>query len=138
MKKKYWEILYSFIIIFMICFTPITSFAINDATINQTGNAITVENDGSRVNADNNRQQDVKAVTKLLENYKVSITFIGGLATMTMVLIFMKHFIKLGVLGTEHWALKRNSIMALLWSGLAAALLGAATTIFAISYNLFK
>ena len=57
---------------------------------------------------------------------------------MTMVAIFMKHCIKLATLGTEHWALKRNSIVGLMWSGIAAALLGGSTIFFAITYNLFK
>ena len=125
-------------IILMVFVIPIQSFAINDTTVTNDGNALSVTKDNHLQTIDSNQEHDVQEITNLLEKYKVSITFLGGLATMTMVLIFMRHFIKLGVLGTEHWALKRNSIMSLLWSGLAAALLGAATTIFAISYNLFK
>lgn len=120
-----------------LCVSTISVFAIDDAEIKQDGNRIRVSNGGS-YKIDSEKEKDVSKINTLLNNYKETITFIGGLATMTMIVLFMKHFIKLAVLGTEHWAIKRNSIMALLWSGLAAALLGGATTVFAISYNLFK
>lgn len=127
-----------FLSIFCILFLfPIYSYAISDTTIKESNGAISISNN-ERYHVDDGKEKDLKQVDSKLEKYKEAITFVGGLATITMVLIFMKHCIKLGVLGTEHWALKRNSIMALLWSGLAAALLGSSTLWFAIAYNLFK
>lgn len=133
--RKIFLLLVFILIISFLC--PIVSNAINDATVTENGNSITVTG-GEVTDIEENKKDAVNKITEKLESYKTTITFIGGIATMTMIVVFIRHFIKLGTLGTEHWALKRNSIMALLWSGLAAALLGASTTIFAISYNIFK
>lgn len=92
----------------------------------------------SKYDSDKEKNKDLSKIDEIFEKYKTAITVVGVLATITMVAIFMRHCIKLGVLGTEHWALKRNSIMSLLWSGLAAVLLGGSTLFFAIAYNLFK
>ena len=86
----------------------------------------------------NNRKTDAKKLDKLLKSYKEFITLVGGVATITMVAIFITHFIKLGTLGTEHWVVKRSVMIGLLWSGLSAALLGSGTLIFAIVYNAFN
>ena len=131
-------------ILFFTCFfiflLPISVFAIDDTNVTLSGNSITVGNNfgENKEDMEKGKQNDLKEVDNKLGKYRDAIIFISGLATITMVLIFMRHCIKLGVLGTEHWALKRNSIMGLLWSGLAVALLGGMTLFFAISYNLFK
>lgn len=130
------KILLIFITTIVIFLFPIHIFAIDNTNITVNNNSISISGNGSYT-PDKGRQKDVEKMDSILEKYKEAITFVGGLATITMIVIFMKHCIKLGVLGTEHWALKRNSIMALLWYGLAAALLGGMTLVFAISYNLF-
>jgi len=101
------------------------------------GNSILIKKN-SKYDSDKEKNKDLSKIDEIFEKYKTAITVVGVLATITMVAIFMRHCIKLGVLGTEHWALKRNSIMSLLWSGLAAVLLGGSTLFFAIAYNLFK
>ena len=137
LKHKIFILFFTCLFIFLL---PISAFAIDDTNVTLSGNSITVGNNfgENKEDIDKGKKNDLKEVDNKLEKYKEAITFASGLATITMVLIFMRHCIKLGVLGTEHWALKRNSIMGLLWSGLAAALLGGMTLFFAISYNLFK
>lgn len=117
-------------------FLSINSSAIGQYNIKLNGNGIEVDSYG--YDEEKSQKDDLKVITSKIEEYKEVITFLGGLATITMVAIFIKHFIKLGVLGTEHWAVKRSSIMGLLWSGIAAILLGSSTLVFAISYNLFN
>ena len=137
LKHKIFILFFTCLFIFLL---PISAFAIDDTNVTLSGNSITVGNNfgENKEDIDKGKKNDLKEVDNKLEKYKEAITFASGLATITMVLIFMRHCIKLGVLGTEHWALKRNSIMGLLWSGLAVALLGGMTLFFAISYNLFK
>ena len=128
-------------IIFYLILFSISTFAITNPKISTDGNGagsqLRVEGN-DKYDIDTGKSNDLKQVDDKLSTYATSITFVGGIATITMVIIFMKHCIRLGVLGTEHWALKRNSIMALLWTGLAAALLGSATLWFAIAYNIFN
>lgn len=137
LKHKIFILFFTCLFIFLL---PISAFAIDDTNITLSGGGISVGNNFGENKDDmgKGKQNDLKEVDNKLGKYRDAIIFISGLATITMVLIFMRHCIKLGVLGTEHWALKRNSIMGLLWSGLAAALLGGMTLFFAISYNLFK
>jgi len=137
LKHKIFILFFTCLFIFLL---PISVFAIDDTNITLSGGGISVGNNFGENKDDmgKGKQNDLKEVDNKLGKYRDAIIFISGLATITMVLIFMRHCIKLGVLGTEHWALKRNSIMGLLWSGLAAALLGGMTLFFAISYNLFK
>lgn len=141
LKETIFTIIFVF---FMITTCSIQTFAIpNSNKITMSGNQISVTDnyDNGKIddeyNVDNGKANDAKIIDKKLNKYKEAITFVGGIATITMVAIFMQHCVKLGVLGTEHWVLKRNSIVGLLWSGLAAALLGGMTTFFAISYHLF-
>ena len=130
-------------IIFYLILFSISTFAITNPNVSLNGNSDTGSGqltvDGNdKYDIETGKANDLEQVDDKLSTYATSITFVGGIATITMVIIFMKHCIRLGVLGTEHWALKRNSIMALLWTGLAAALLGSATLWFAIAYNIFN
>ena len=137
LKHKIFILFFTCLFIFLL---PISAFAIDDTNITLSGGAISVGNNFGENKDDmgKGKQNDLKEVDNKLGKYRDAIIFTSGLATITMVLIFMRHCIKLGVLGTEHWAIKRNSIMSLLWSGFAAALLGSMTTIFVITYKLFQ
>lgn len=106
--------------------------------LNTDGRGAITVGGGGDYNISDATADEKKEIDKKMTKFQSSILFVSGLATISMIAIFMKHCIKLGVLGTEHWVLKRNSIMALLWSGLAAALLSGMTLFFAISYNLFR
>ena len=124
--------------IFFILLFSIPAYSIDNTTVTQSGDMLSIDGNQKQYKPAVGKFRDIKEISDKMEEYKTVITFISGLATITMVAIFMKHFIKLAVLGTEHWAVKRNCIIGLLWSGIATVLLGSATTVFAISYNLFK
>ena len=135
------KILMLAVFILLLFTTQLNVFAIPDRTVENTGDKlrITSGKHGSSTKYDmNNEKKETDKMGKQIKKYQELAAFFGGLATITMVGIFMRHCIKLAVLGTEHWAIKRNSIMSLLWSGLAAALLGSMTTLFVITYRLFQ
>lgn len=135
-RKSKTIILFMTLLMLLCSIIPVTAIS---TTIEpeMIGNSILIKKN-SKYDSDKEKNKDLSKIDKIFEKYKTAITVVGVLATITMVAIFMRHCIKLGVLGTEHWALKRNSIMSLLWSGLAAVLLGGSTLFFAIAYNLFK
>lgn len=135
-RKSKTIILFMTLLMLLCSIIPVTAIS---TTIEpeMIGNSILIKKN-SKYDSDKEKNKDLSKIDEIFEKYKTVITVVGVLATITMVAIFMRHCIKLGVLGTEHWALKRNSIMSLLWSGLAAVLLGGSTLFFAITYNLFK
>jgi len=135
-RKSKTIILFMTLLMLLCSIIPVTAIS---TTIEpeMIGNSILIKKN-SKYDSDKEKNKDLSKIDEIFEKYKTAITVVGVLATITMVAIFMRHCIKLGVLGTEHWALKRNSIMSLLWSGLAAVLLGGSTLFFAIAYNLFK
>lgn len=135
-RKSKTIILFMTLLMLLCSIIPVTAIS---TTIEpeMIGNSILIKKN-SKYDSDKEKNKDLSKIDEIFEKYKTVITVVGVLATITMVAIFMRHCIKLGVLGTEHWALKRNSIMSLLWSGLAAVLLGGSTLFFAIAYNLFK
>jgi len=89
-------------------------------------------------NISGSRNNDRKEVNHYFKQYSEAITLFGGLATITLVGVFIWHFVKLAGLGTEHWILKRSCMIGMLWSGLAAALLGSGTLTFALFYGAFQ
>ena len=135
-RKSKTIILFMTLLMLLCSIIPVTAIS---TTIEpeMIGNSILIKKN-SKYDSDKEKNKDLSKIDEIFEKYKTAITVVGVLATITMVAIFMRHCIKLGVLGTEHWALKRNSIMSLLWSGLSAVLLGGSTLFFAVAYNLFK
>lgn len=98
---------------------------------------ITVNNgkvDMKKVNGVNNAEEGKK---KIITNYKELVTFFGGIATISMVAIFIKHFIELGAKANNPME-RRQLTSGLVWSGLAAACLGSVTLLFGIVYGIFK
>ena len=61
------------------------------ATVNVTisGGKVSLSNDSGITSKE-------AGFEKVIENYKELITFFGGIATMSFVVIFMKHFVELG------------------------------------------
>ena len=77
------------------------------------------------------------AKSTIISRYKGLVTFFGGLATISMVAIFIKHFIELGAKASN--PMERHQITSgLIWSGLAAACLGSVTFLFSVVYGVFK
>lgn len=66
--------------------------------------------------------------------YRFFITGIAGIATVTMILIFIFQFLKLGASAGNPTA-RTQALIGILWSGVAAAALGAVTIIVGFFYN---
>lgn len=115
--------------ILMISCTAMQSHAIVNVEI--SGGKVTLKDSGTGVTSRKS------GFSKVIERYKELITFIGGLATMTFILIFIKHFIELGAKANNPME-RRQIAGGLLWAGLAAAGLGSITFIFSVMYNVFK
>lgn len=95
---------------------------------------LTVSNNGA-VNSTSKSTDDTFG--KIMEKYKGVITFVGGIATVTMVAIFILNFMKLGSTSTN--PTERSKVLTgLVWSGIAAALLGSVTLIVGVFYGMLK
>lgn len=97
---------------------------------------VTIKNGEVALNANSVQNAD-EAKGTIIERYKGLVTFFGGLAAITMVAIFIKHFIELGIKASNPMERKQLT-SGLVWSGLAAACLGSVTFLFSIVYGVFK
>ena len=98
-------------------------FDSKDLTIGSDG-AVSTQTDGSK-----------GAFSKIIDKYKGVITFVGGIGAITMIGIFIFHFMKLG--STAANPSERAKITTgLIWSGLAAAGLGSVALIVGVFYGL--
>lgn len=73
----------------------------------------------------------------IMTTYKDVITFAGGLATVTMVAIFVLNFVKLGS-SSGNPTERQKCLTGLIWSGIAAALLGSVTLVVGVFYGMLK
>ena len=97
---------------------------------------VTIKNGEVALNANSVQNAD-EAKGTIIERYKGLVTFFGGLAAITMVAIFIKHFIELGIKASNQMERKQLT-SGLVWSGIAAACLGSVTFLFSIVYGVFK
>ena len=74
---------------------------------------------------------------KIIEKYKTVITFVSAIGAVTMVAIFILNFMKLGTTSGNPTE-RSKCVMALIWSGLAAAGLGSVALIVGIFYGMLK
>ena len=95
---------------------------------------LTISNNGAVVSTSNSTQD---TFSKIMDKYKGVITFVGGIATVTMVAIFILNFMKLGSTATNPTE-RQKVLTGLIWSGIAAALLGSVTLIVGIFYGMLK
>ena len=77
------------------------------------------------------------AFGRILDKYKGVITFVSGIGAITMIGIFIFHFIKLGSTAANP-AERSKCTTALIWSGLAAAGLGAVALIVGVFYGMLS
>ena len=96
---------------------------------------LTITNDGKVTGAAANSTDQTFA--KIMEKYKGVITFVGGIATVTMVAIFILNFMKLGSTATNPTE-RQKVLTGLIWSGIAAALLGSVTLIVGVFYGMLR
>ena len=97
---------------------------------------VTIKNGEVALNANSVQNAD-DAKGTIIKRYKGLVTFFGGLAAITMVAIFIKHFIELGIKASNPMERKQLT-SGLVWSGIAAACLGSVTFLFSIVYGVFK
>lgn len=94
-----------------------------NVTIDKSGNAsITGENDSAG------------AWSKLIEKYKGFIVGVSAVGAVTMVVLFIIQFMKLGSAAGNPQQ-RSQALTGVLWTGLAAAGLGAVSLIVGIFYN---
>lgn len=93
--------------------------------------------DGEFVNSFDDDSNGTDSINSILEKGKYIITVIGACVTLVLMGLF---FIQIGKLGAaaDNPTMRKSALAGLLWSGIAAGLLGAATIIFALAYNVFK
>ena len=96
------------------------------------GDDLKIENDGT---VKTNTKDTDSAFGKIIDKYKGVITFVSGIGAITMIGIFIFHFIKLGSTAANP-SERSKCTTALIWSGLAAAGLGSVALIVGVFYGL--
>mgnify|MGYP001024512301 FL=1 len=79
-------------------------------------------------------QNQANAWNNLFARYKAFIVGISGIGAITMIVLFIVNFLKLGTSAGNPQA-RSQALSGVLWTGLAAAGLGAATIIVGFFYN---
>jgi len=98
------------------------------------GDDLKIENDGT---VKTNTKDTDSAFGKIIDKYKGVITFVSGIGAITMIGIFIFHFIKLGSTAANP-SERSKCTTALIWSGLAAAGLGSVALIVGVFYGMLK
>lgn len=116
---------------------PIEAFA-EEGGNKDTGisdSTVTVNKDGSiNYGGDLATGADGSSWTKLISKYRFFIAGISGIGAVSMILFFIINFMKLGATSANPQERSR-AIMGLVFSGIAAAGLGAVTFIVGIFFN---
>lgn len=89
---------------------------------------------GGDINAGGNSGS---AWTKFIEKYRNFIVGISGIGAVSMIMFFIFQFMKLGASAGNPQA-RSQALTGLIWSGIAAAGLGAVTIIVGFFYSAFK
>ena len=126
--------LITFILMFFASFaTQINANALWDSDFDVTWDN-SGSNAGATINATNSMDD---SFDKIIEKYKTVITFVSAIGAVTMVAIFILNFMKLGTTSGNPTE-RSKCVMALIWSGLAAAGLGSVALIVGIFYGMLK
>lgn len=137
------HILYSgliFLVMLFLCL-GISVQAIDTSNMNITFDGegeLIVDNISSVDEHTDTAEQQNKEMENRYNKYITVIGFVTAIATITMLGVFIKHVVHFASLGAEHWIVRRNAMIGLLWSGIAFALLGSATLILGLVYNAFS
>lgn len=92
-----------------------------------------VSYNGGNVSVESETNQDTAWET-LFNKYKGFVLAFSGIAAISMVGVFIMHFLKLGASAGNPNA-RSQATTGILWSGIAAALLGSVALITGIFYN---
>lgn len=139
MKKMIITILLSMIVFIGISIlAPVKAHA---STTGQIGDVnVSVDNNGKlTINGGgiDNNGSSASAWNNFIKKYKNFIVGISGVGAVSMILFFVMNFMKLGATAGNPNE-RQKVIMGLIWSGVAAAGLGAVTTFVGIFYNMLK
>lgn len=111
---------------------PVQAMSVDDLAISyQDGGKISMGKDWEE-NGD-----QTTAWNKIFDKYKGVIVGFTGIGTLTMVILFILNFIKLGQAAGVPQK-RTEALTGLLWTGLASAGLGGVTIFVAVSTNLLK
>lgn len=124
-------------IILMSLFISFVSPVVSFATGFDMGGNMTIqldENGGVTVGGNDFKTDRAEAWNNLLSKYQGFIAGISGIGTATMVVLFIVQFLKLGASSGNPNA-RSQALMGCLWTGIAAAGLGAVTLIVGFFYR---
>lgn len=129
-KSTVLMVLFGLMMSFFIAFgAPVTSHAdIPKVTIGQDG-TMTIDGEFAKPTTGGE-----SAWQKIINKYRGFIVGISGIAAITMVVIFIMQFLKLGASAGNPQA-RSAALTGVLWSGVAAAGLGAVSLIVGLFYN---
>lgn len=127
-----------FVFIFLMLPMSVKAIDVSDLEVSQNGNQLIIKDATSVESLEQTRDYQKTYMEDRYERYIKVITFITAIATITMLGIFIMHIIKFAATGTEHWIIRRNAMFGMLWSAIATALLGSATLIMGLAFNIFS
>ena len=111
---------------------PTVAYADNNGGL---GNfSISMDDHGLKVGGDGFSETGSESWTKFFARYKKFIIGVSGMATLTMIGIFIYCFIKLGASAGNEKA-RKEAQTGILWSGVATAGMGAVTLIVGFFYG---
>lgn len=99
------------------------------------GNLVVYIDEGGTMTSDQTYWKD--KLDLLMEQYGRTITFVTGALTITLVIVFIWLCVKSAYVASEHWILKRQTMIAMLWVGIGTALMGSTTLILILFQNAF-
>mgnify|MGYP001164619204 FL=1 len=119
LEKKVIIVLLLILLLNTFCLTEVV-FASNDVDIKINKNKLTVEMEGL--------QDSNSAWNNFLGKYRNFIVGVAGVGSITMVILFIKQFIKLGA-SSDNPVERSRALQGILWTGIATAGLGAVAII---------
>lgn len=107
-------------------------YTINEIKIGNTVVGMEIEVNTKDETALTDQSNLADSFTDIFIKYGKTITWATGIATITLVIIWIIQCVKLAFMAPEHWMLRRQTTMSLLWIGIATALMGSTTLILSI------
>ena len=128
-----------FLILFLIITMLMPGTKVFAGKDDPTGIGIKYNSDGSLTYGDayTKNTDQANVWNEIFTQYKGLIAGITGLATLTMVVLFIMNFVKLAKAG-DNPNERNKAISGLLWTGAGAAGLGAVTIFVSLATNLLK
>ena len=132
------KILLALFVVFMMAgyVTPITTYAATNTSTSKMDFNFTMSNNGELAvsGADIASDNSANAWNRLFAKYKTFIVGVSGVGAITMIVLFIIQFMKLGASAGNPQA-RTQALTGVLWTGLAATGLGAVTVVVGFFYN---